>query len=162
MPMARNPAPRRRRWLQWASGLLLIAAGCAEPPATAQVPAIASPLPSGQARVWFYRPLEPYESLNLARIDMNDSYVGAVANGSSFYRDVSPGHYLIAPESFGRDFNQDKNVELVAGQQLFVKIVSLRSWVDAACKNCARDTFYAWLIPTEVAQVELTRDRGGI
>jgi hypothetical protein len=67
-----------RRWRQWASGLLLIVAGCAEPTATAQVP---GPIPAGQARVWFYRPYEPSESLNLALID------------------VPPGHYHIAPES---------------------------------------------------------------
>ena len=48
-------------------------------------------------------------------IDMNGSYVGAVANGSAFYRDVPSGHYHIAPESFGRDFNQDRNVDLSPG-----------------------------------------------
>jgi hypothetical protein len=75
--------------------------------------------------VWFYRPWEPSESLNFALIDMNGSYVGAAENGSTFYRDVPPGHYHIAPESFGRDFNRDRNVDLAPGQQLYVKIVSL-------------------------------------
>jgi hypothetical protein len=79
-----------RSWLFCASGLLLIAAGCAQP--TATVPVVAPPIPSGQARVWFYRPWEPSESLNLALIDMNGSYVGAAENGSAFYRDVPPGH----------------------------------------------------------------------
>ena len=111
-----------RSWLFCASGLLLIAAGCAQP--TATVPVVAPPIPSGQARVWFYRPWEPSESLNLALIDMNGSYVGAAENGSAFYRDVPPGHYHISPESFGRDFNQDRNVDLAPGQQLYVKIVS--------------------------------------
>ncbi len=160
--MATDPAPRPRKWLQWASGLLLIAAGCAEPPMTA--PVAAPPVPAGQARVWFYRPYEPYESLNLARIDMNDSYIGDVANGSAFYRDVSPGHYHIAPVSFGRDFNQDKDVDLAPGQQLYVKIVSLESWgvSVSGSRKIQRDTFYAWLIPTEVAQVEIARGRSGI
>ena len=36
----------------------------------------------------FYRPWEPSESLNLALIDMNGSYVGAAENGNAFYRDV--------------------------------------------------------------------------
>jgi hypothetical protein len=79
---------------------------------------------SGQARVWFYRPWEPSESLDLALIDMNGSYVGAVANGSAFFRDVPPGHYHIAPESFGRDFNQDRNVDLSPGQQTLARIRS--------------------------------------
>jgi Protein of unknown function (DUF2846) len=108
--MAKNGI--RRRWLRWASGLLLIVAGCVEPPGAVSV--AAPPIPSGQARVWFYRPWEPSESLNLALIDMNDSYVGAVANGSAFYRDVPPGQYRIAPQSWARDFNQDRNVDLPA------------------------------------------------
>ena len=115
--MTTGGAARPRKWLHWASGLLLIGAGCAEPPATASVPASAIPALAGQARVWFYRPLEPYGSLNLARIDVNGSYIGAVENGNAFYRDVPPGHYHIAPESFGRDFNQDKDVDLAAGQR---------------------------------------------
>jgi hypothetical protein len=158
--MVQTEIPRRR--LLWASGLLLIVAGCVEPPAT--VPAAAPPIASGQARVWFYRPWEPSESLNLALIDMNDNYVGAVENGGAFYRDVPPGHYRIAPESFGRDTNQDRNVDLAPGQQLYVKVVSLDSWGASvsSCKNCARDAFYAWLIPPEVAQAEIARDRAGI
>ena len=88
--------------------------------------------------------------------------VAGVAN--AFYRDVPPGHYHIAPQSFGRDFNQDKDVDLTPGQQLFVKIVSLESWgvSVSGSRKIQRDTFYAWLIPQEVAQVEIARDRSGI
>jgi hypothetical protein len=141
---------------------MLIAAGCVGP--TTAAPVVAPPIPSGQARVWFYRPSEPSESLNLAVIDMNHSHVGAVANGGAFYRDVPPGHYHIAPESYGRDFNQDRNVDIAPGQQLYVKIVSLDSWGASvsSCKNCSRDAFYAWLIQPEVAQAEIARDRSGI
>jgi hypothetical protein len=159
--MARERAPRARKWLQWASALLLIVAGCAQPPGSAQIAASAPPLPAGQARVWFYRPLEPSESLNLALIDMNDRYVGGVANGSAFYRDVPPGHYHVSPVSYNRDFNQDRDIDLAPGQQLYVKIVSSQSW-DGACKNCVRDTFYAWLIPPEAARVEMARARSSI
>ena len=143
------------------SGLLLIAAGCAQL-STALV--AAAPISAGQARVWFYRPYEPTESLNLGLVDMNGSYVGAVENGSTFYRDVPPGHYHIAPESFGRDFNQDRDVDLALGQQLYVKIVSLESWgvSVSGSRTLRRDTFYAWLIPPEVAQAEIARNRSGI
>ena len=136
--------------------LILSVNACAVPPA----PLVTAP-PPGQARIWFYRPLELSESLNLANIDVNSSYFGSVANGGVFYRDVSPGHYHIAPVSYNRDFNQNKDVDLASGQQLYVKIVSLQNW-DGACRHCLRDTFYAWLIPAEVAQVEIARDRSGI
>jgi len=74
------------------------------------------------------------------------------------------GYYHIAPQSWGRDFNQDKNVELVPGQQVYVKIVSLESWAVSVSgsRTIARDTFYAWLILPEVAQVEMAGDRSSI
>lgn len=147
-----------------ASVLLLGVAGCAVSPTAAQIAAAAPPIPAGQARVWFYRPLEPYESLNLAGIDMNGTYVGSVANGSAIYRDVAPGPYHIAPDSWGRDINQDTNVSLVPGQQLYIKIVSLKSWAISVSgsRSFQRDTFYAWQVVPEVAQAEIGRGRQGI
>jgi hypothetical protein len=161
-PTARDPVSHPRRWLQWSSGLLLVTAGCTE---ATQLPTSAPPVPASQARVWFYRDWEPSESLNLALIDMNGSYAGAVANGGIFYRDVPPGHYHIAPQSYGRDINQDKDVDLAPGQQLYCKIVSLRSWqlgVGGSQSGFDRDTFYARLIPPEAARVEIAQDRNGI
>jgi hypothetical protein len=141
---------------------LLIAAAWA--PATAQI-SVAAPPPvvPGQARIWLYRSLEPYGSLNLARIDVNGSYFADVGNGSALYRDVPPGHYRIVPESFGRDINQDKDVNLASGQQLYVKIVSLEDWgvSVSGSRSIRRDTFYAWLISPDVAQVEIARQQGG-
>jgi hypothetical protein len=144
---ARDPVSHPRRWLQWAGSLLLVTAGCTE--TTTQVPTSAPPVPAGQARVWFYRDWESSESLNLALVDMNGSYAGAVANGSVFYRDVPPGHYHIAPQSYGRDINQDKDVDVAPGQQLYCKIVSSRSWelgVGGSQSGFDRDTFYVWLM----------------
>jgi hypothetical protein len=104
--MTRGSAPRPSSWLLWASGLMLFAAGCAAPPAMPEASVPAPPVPSGQARIWLYRDWEPSESLNLANIDVNSSYFGSVANCGVFYRDVPPGHYHIAPQSYGQDFNQ--------------------------------------------------------
>jgi Protein of unknown function (DUF2846) len=142
-------------------GLLLIAAGWCEPPAT--VPVAAPPVAEGQARIWFYRPYEPSESLNLANSNLNGNLFGAVSNGSACYRDVPPGHYRIAPESFG-DINQDEDADLAPGQQLYVRIVSLESSgvSVSGSKKFARDTLYSWLIPPYVAQVEIARNRSGI
>ena len=134
-------APRPRRCLPWAGVLMLTVAGCVEPPSTTQVASVAPPVPAGQAappvaagqaRIWFYRTWLPSESLNLANIEVNGSYYGSVANGSAFYRDVPPGHYHIAPVSYNRDFNQDRDVDVAPGQQLYVKILGSQSW-DGAC-----------------------------
>jgi len=51
MGMTRDPASVTRKWLLWASGLMLIASGCADPPTMPQIPAAASPVLAGQARI---------------------------------------------------------------------------------------------------------------
>ena len=156
--MKNDPAPRRVMWPLWASGVMVIAAGCADPPA---IPYVPPPVLSGQARIWFYRDWLPSESLNVANIDVNGVYFGSVANGSAFYRDVPAGHYHIVPVSYNRDINQDRDVDLAAGQQLYVKILSSQSW-DGACRDCVRDTFYAWVIPPQIAEGEIARVRSSI
>jgi Protein of unknown function (DUF2846) len=156
--MARPSVPSLRKRLLCAGGLLLVASGCAE-----RAP-VETPIPTGEARIWFYRNWLPSESLNLANIEMNGAYVGSVANGGVFYRDVPPGSYHIAPESWARDFNQTTNVAVVPGQQVYIKILDLTSWASSVSvsKNFQRDSFYAWLIPPQVAQAEITRDHGGL
>ena len=79
------------------------AAACASPPPTASV---SLPLiPAGEARVWFYRPVDAYDSLNTpgaltprgdARsfprdIRMNDAIVGISPPNGASYRDVPAG-----------------------------------------------------------------------
>jgi len=150
--------------LLWASGLVLFLAGCADAGSSANVAATASPLPAGQARIWFYRDWLPSESLNLANIEVNGSYFGSVANGGAFYRDVPPGRYRIAPASFVPNSMQDVKVELAPGQQAYVKIVSLSAWGsgNTASRDIARDAFWAQPIPPQIAQAEMARARGGV
>ena len=113
--------------------------------------------------MWFYRDYQPYETWNLARIDVNGGYVGAVENGSAIYRDVPAGHYRIAAESVGKDVNQEKDVDLAPGQQVYCKIESLGSWNSGGdLSSFQRDTFYVRLIPPEMAQAEIARGRKGI
>ncbi len=156
--MATGPSLRSRCRVKLAGCLLAIVAGCAAPPPPP------TPVPAGQARIWFYRDWQPSESLNLANIDVNGSYFGSVANGSAFYRDIPPGIYHIAPASWARDLNQDTNVALGPGQQAYVKILSLTSWASSVSvsRDIQRNSFYAWLIPPQVAQAEIARGRSGI
>ena len=122
-----------------------------------------TPIPAGEARIWFYRPWEPSESLNLANIDVNGSYFGSVANGGVFYRDVTPGHYHLTPQSYGQDFNQDQDVDLAPGQQVYCRVASLRSWEEGGdVAVFERDTFYIRLVPPESAQTTIVRNRNSI
>ena len=144
--------------------LLLATTACVTSP-----PPIASvtipPIPAGAARVWFYRPIDAYDSMATPYIRLNDAIVAtSMPNGAS-YRDVPAGPYHITVDSYGKDFNQDKIVQLAAGQELYVEIVSLRSWVPVGTAGDAsggggdygRNTFYVWLIPAETARGEVAR-----
>jgi len=116
------------------------------------------PIPSGEARVWFYREFIPSESLNMTAVSMNGAPVGYSQLGGAFYRDVPPGQYHITVDSYGTDFSQSANIALVAGQETYVRIESLRSWSsEGERNNIGRDTFYARLIPTEIARAEVPR-----
>jgi hypothetical protein len=52
-------------------------------------------------------------------------------------------------------FNQFRDVALVRGQPAYVKILSLRSWVESG-RNFSRDTFYVLIVPPTVAQAEIS------
>jgi hypothetical protein len=145
--------------------LLLTIAACSQLPTTASV--TIPPIPAGEARVWFYRPIDVYDSLNTPYIRMNDAIVALSEPGGASYRDVLPGPYHISVDSYGKDFNQDKDVALVAGQELYVKIVSLREWATGGAGGGGemgggggsynKDTFYVWLMPPEVARADVAR-----
>jgi hypothetical protein len=123
--MAMRLPPRSRRWLQWASGLLLIAAGGAQPLAMA---AAAPQILAGEARIWFYQ----YDGgthqhrgaeLLIPTVVANGTYVGPVPPRTVFYRDVPPGHYdIMVPDAHGFKFGS-AHFDLAAGQQAFVKIL---------------------------------------
>src|ERR1700741_5076615 len=125
--------------------LMLSAAGCATPHA----PQVAAPQP-GQARIWFYRLWDPSESLNVANIDVNGVYAGSVEHGGAFYRNVGPGIYRIVPENRYFDDNQNTNVAVVPGEQVFIGVLDFSSWataVSGAQWFVRRDAWYVRLVP---------------
>jgi hypothetical protein len=136
------------------AGLLLLAA-CAMPQQMAAAPA--GPIPPGQARIWFYRVFDPSLSQNLANVDLNGARAATVApGGPPVFVDVAPGTYHIAPESFGVDTNQTRNVNLAAGQTVYVKILDDPTVISGGDQTeFRRDTFYAWLVPPALARAEM-------
>jgi hypothetical protein len=131
--------------------------GCARNPTVGSVSV--APIPPGEARVWFYRLYIPSETLNMTKVSMNGAYAGYAQLGGAFYRDVPPGVYHIEVESYGRDFNQSTNIALVAGQEAYVKVESLRSWATdyGIGRTIGRDTFYAWLMLPQIARAEIAQ-----
>jgi hypothetical protein len=161
--MSTNPTMPPRLLLPTSALLLLLAmAACASPPPTASV-SIPS-IPAGAARVWFYRPIDAYDSLSTPYIRMNDAIVGiSLPNGAS-YRDVAAGQYHISVDSYLNSPQQDQNVTLAPGQEVYVKVISQRSWIqgggsggsgEGAGGDYTKDTFYVWLIPPEVARADV-------
>jgi hypothetical protein len=161
----RTTIPSRRPPKAVAAILLLATAACVHPPPPTASVAI-PPISAGEARVWFYRPIDAYDSMATPYIRVNDAIVAISEPEGASYRDFPPGHYHIAVDSYGKDFNQDADVQLAAGQELYVKVVSLRAWVDTTSGgggggvsggDNGRNTFYAWLIPAETARPEVAR-----
>lgn len=147
----------------WRSLLLAVLIGLAALAGCAPMPLVRSaaipPIPAGKARLWIYRVYLPSETLNMTRVSMNGAYAGYAQLGGAFYRDVQPGVYHITVETYGRDFNQSTNIALVAGQEAFVEVESLRSWASiyGIGMGAGRDTFYARLIFPQIARAEIAQ-----
>ena len=163
--MSIHPAIMSRRPVRaGAAILLLIMAACSQLPTTASV--TIPPIPTGEARVWFYRPVDAYDSLSTPYIRMNDAIVGIPLPNGASYRDVPTGQYHIAVDSYLDSGQQDQNVILAPGQEAYVKVVSFRSWIQGGGNggygeggggDYSRDTFYVYLIPPEVARADVAR-----
>jgi hypothetical protein len=141
-----------------AAVLLLGTAACAAP---APVATVAAPISPGAARIWIYRNFEPSVSLGLATIMLNGAVLGySQPDGSAFYRDVAPGSYTIAVQSYGQDTNQMQRLDLRPGQQAYVKVAALGSWASGGGDEnpgWSRDTFYVYVMPPQVGEAELAR-----
>lgn len=134
--------------------VLIALSGCARPPQTAAV--AIPPIPAGEARVWVYRADEPYAGRGLPAVAANGQQIGFAAMGGAFYRDLPPGRYRITVETVGVDVNQSAVLDLGPGQESYIKIVSLPSWVEYGdIMAYQRPTFYAWEIPDEAAREEI-------
>ena len=109
--------------------LLLALFGCApEGPPFAAVAGTLPPMQPGTARVFFYRWLEPYETLAPSVAYLNAEPVGVTEPGAVLYRDVPPGQYTISVQSDEAYPNQFKTVVLRPGEIAYARIESLQTW----------------------------------
>jgi hypothetical protein len=120
-----------------------------------------APVASGQARIYFYRDWEPYESLSRPLIYLNDAPAQVSEPGGVSFRDLVPGEYHISVDSPGTYPHQFKELVLRAGDIRYVKIESLASWYTNIGHHHygQRDTFVVELIPERQARFEIGQMR---
>ncbi len=140
----------------WQAALLLglfavAACGPQMPP-----PAAPSPMPAGVARVWFYRDFFPEDSGDIPLISMNGNPIGYAGQGISYYRNLPPGDYHVTVDSVGVDLYQSQDVTLAAGQDHYIKIMSLPSWASGSgMPPYRRGTYYVAVVPQQRAAAEM-------
>jgi hypothetical protein len=83
-----------------------------------------------------------------------ESIIGISNQGGAFYRDVPAGWYHITVDSYGRDLCQLADVALASGQQIYIEVLSLRSWTEWR-PGVGRDTLSVALIRSELARAEI-------
>ena len=113
--------------------VLLAMTGCTRlPPTTAYA---VPPIPAQQARIWFYRDLDPHGSMATPAVRLNGAVAGVSQAGGAFYRDVPPGHYHISADSYLADAIQTRDVDLAPGQETFAKVLSLDNWIEGFAQD---------------------------
>jgi hypothetical protein len=139
-------------WLhRCAAGFLLVLAGCSQVPPTSS--AVIPPVPAGAARIWIYRNEGTYGSHDRPYFRLNDQVAGISEPDGAFYRDVPPGHYTVSVDSYGVPYpNQFAQVDLAAGQEVFVKVLSTRERVGGGDNNAARTLFFTEPYPADAAR----------
>jgi hypothetical protein len=134
--------------------LLLTLAGCAQPPSAA--PYLASPIPSGMARIWFYRDMNPDELAGTPYVRLNGAPTGSAEPGAAFYRDVMPGHYHISTDSYYQDPHNDRDVDLAPGTEAYARVLLLDNFIQgsggAFAGGVRRTNYVVWLYPAEAAR----------
>ena len=155
--MPKNPGAAARQWRRGAMTLLLLLAGCSRLPPTSSV--MIPPVPAGESRIWLYRNEGTYESHETPYFRLNGQPVGISEPNAALYRDVPPGHYTVSVDSYGVPYpNQFANFDISAGQEIFIKVVSMRERVGGGGDNGFgfRAIFYTWLIPADAARPEIS------
>ncbi|MBV8362776.1 MAG: hypothetical protein JO189_33310 [Deltaproteobacteria bacterium] len=115
------------------------------------------PVPAGGSRIWLYRNEGPSESHQTPYFRLNGQPAGISEPNAALYRDVPPGHYAVSVDSYGLPYpNQFASFDIGAGQEIFIKVVSMRERVGGDIGFGSRTIFYTWLIPDAAARPEVS------
>jgi len=147
--MSRDPGAQPRWRRRCVAGLLVILTGCSQLPPTSAV--AIPPVPGGAARIWIYRNDGPYEPNQTPYVRLNDQIAGVIQPNGAFYRDVPPGYYTVAVDSYGAPYpHQFAEFNLGPGQEAFVEVLSMRDKVGSS--EGLRTFFFTQLVPPEIAR----------
>ena len=114
------------------------------------------PIPAGGARLWVYRDGGPREAQQRSYLRLNGQIAGISEPNGTFYRDVAPGHYTITVDSYLSTYvNQFADLNLAAGQEVFVKVLSQGQRVGG--ETGSRENFYTQVVPAEAARPDAAR-----
>jgi hypothetical protein len=157
---ANDKMPKKLGWSSvglcgLAMAVLLAVANCSRLPPTGSV--VIPPVPLGTARIWIYRNGGPNEIHASPYLRLNGRVAGISEPDGAFYRDVTPGRYVVTVDSYLDSYvNQFASVDLAAGQEAYVKVLSMRR--DRGGESAfARDIFYTRLIPADLARDAIAR-----
>jgi hypothetical protein len=151
--MSRDSDTRRHWWRHLEPGFLLILASCAELPTTSSV--TIPRIPAGEARLWFYRDGGPYEIQASPYLRLNGRVTGISEPDGTFYRDVAPRPYFVTVDSYLDNYvDQFASIDLAAGQEAYVKVLSMRRDKAGGETEFARDIFFTRIIPADTARAE--------
>jgi hypothetical protein len=155
--MPNNPGVAARYSRRGAMSLLFLIAGCSQLPSTGSV--TIPPVAAGESRIWLYRNEGLHESHETPYFRLNEQPVGISEPNAALYRDVPPGHYSVSVDSYGVPYpNQFANFDIRAGQEIFIKVVSMRERVGGGGDSGLglRAIFYTWLIPADAARGQIS------
>ena len=108
-----------------AAAFVLLAGLNADAQSPARSSVVIPPIPPGQARIWVYsgsQPTSPFNYPRMEAITFNGAKVGYEQLGQGFYRNVAPGHYVIAAPGLALDPDQSATLDLAAGQEAYLKL----------------------------------------
>jgi len=141
-----------------AAAFVLVAVVNADAQSPARSSVVIPPIPSGQARIWIYRgsqPTSPFNYPHMEAVTLNGVNLGYEQLGQGFYRNVAPGHYVIAAPSLGIDTDESATVDLAAGQEAYLKLDAL-SWPNGGGENMVLE-YYVRLMPPQTARTAIAQ-----
>ncbi|HXO89299.1 MAG TPA: DUF2846 domain-containing protein [Stellaceae bacterium] len=152
--MSRDPGDPPRWLHRCRAGLFVVLVSCGQLPPTSSV--VIPPVPAGAGRVWVYRNDYQYEADETPYVRLNGQIAGIIQPNGVFYRDVAPGYYTVAVDSYGAPYpHQFAEFNLGAGQEAFVKVLSMREKVGGSEGAGLRTLFFTQLFPADAARAAI-------